>query len=114
MLSQYTHNPKRSTKSVGAAEIVAASDATDKEKMIKIAMSLLLCSSIQLLVALHKSDLFTPFSTQQNLVDKSMRADVNVIRYNFETQHVNKLVWIPGPVNLTDSGTNTDSPITQS
>lgn len=113
-LSWSSHKSKRPVKSVGAAEILAASEAIDEEKMLKMAMSLLLFNNIPLLVALDSRDLFTSLSTQRNSVDKSIRADVNVIRYEFETQHVDEIIWIPDRVNLTDPGTKTDSPLTQS
>lgn len=77
-------------------------------------ITLLLCNSILLLVALDSRDLFTSFLTQRISDDKSIRVDVNVIWYEFETHHVDEIVWILGQVNLTDPGTKTDSPLTQS
>lgn len=41
---------------------------------------------------------------------KSIRDDVNVIRYKYETRNADEAVWIPGRVTLASSGTKTDSP----
>lgn len=82
---------KRPVKFIGAAKILAPSEAIDEGEMLKIALTLLRYNNITLLVALDSRDLFTTLSTQRNIVDKSTRADVNVIRYEFETQHVNKI-----------------------
>lgn len=48
-----------------------------------------------------------------NSINKSVRASVSIIRYEYETRHADDIIWIPGRVNPTDPGTNTDSPLTQ-
>lgn len=48
-----------------------------------------------------------------NSIVKSICAYVNVISYEYETGNVDNIVWIPGKVNLTNPGTKTDSPLTQ-
>ena len=113
VLSWSSHKSKRPVKSVGAAEILAASEAIDEGKVLKQALSTLLGIPLRLIIALDSLDLFTALSTQKNSIDKSIRADVNVIRYEYETQHADDMIWIPGRVNLTDPGTKTDSPLTQ-
>lgn len=66
---------------------------------------------IELLIALDSKDLFSSLSTQRNSIDRSIRADVNVIRFEFETKSVSKIYWIPGKMNLSDPGTKADSPL---
>lgn len=108
------HKSKRPVKSIGAAEILAAAKAIDEGKILKQAMSTLLGLPIRLIVALDSRDLFTSLSTKRNSVDKSIRAEVNVIRFEYETGNADEIVWIPSRVNLIDPGTNTDSPLVQS
>lgn len=53
---------------------------------------------------------------QRNSVDKSIPADVSVIRYEFETNKVKKMILVPGRLHLADpglSGTIPDSPLRQ-
>ena len=50
-------------------------------------------------------DSYTSWSTKKTLIDKSIGGDVNVIRYEFETRDVNKIIWIPGSTNVLDPGT---------
>lgn len=58
---------------------------------------------IDLLVALDSKDLFEPPSKFRNSVDRSIRRDVSVILYEFETQNAYRVVWIPGKVDLADA-----------
>lgn len=112
-MSWMSHKSKRPVKSIGAAEVLAAAEAIDEGKTLKSAMSILLRMPIRLLIALDSRDLFTSLSTQRNSIDKSIRADVNVIRYEYETINADEIIWIPGRVNLSDPGTKTDSPLAQ-
>ena len=57
-------------------------------------------------------DLYSSLSTQRQSIDKSIRGDVSMIRYYFETGVLSQVVWIPGKVNLADVGTKPDSPLT--
>ena len=66
---------------------------------------------IELLNALDSKDLFETLSTCRNSIDRSIRADVSVIRYEFETHKVNRIIWIPGKLNLEDTLTKTNSPL---
>ena len=73
----------------------------------------LLCMSVQHVVAVDSKDLFTTPSTCRSATDRSIRADVSVIHYAFETHNVNGMLWIPGSVNLADTFTKPDSPLCQ-
>lgn len=50
---------------------------------------------------------------QKNSNDKSIWADVSVIRYRNETGKADNITRIPSVVYLTDPSTKTDSPSTQ-
>lgn len=112
-LSWISHKSKRPVKSIGAAEILAAFEAIDEGKTLSKAFSSLLGIAVGLIIALDTKNLYTSLSTRRNSIDRSIRADVNVIRYEFETRNVNRITWIPGNFNLADPGTKTDSPPTQ-
>ena len=68
--------------------------------------------AVDLIVCTDSKDIFKTLSTQRNSVDRSIRSDVNVIRYDFETKQVNYIIWIPGATNLADPGTKPDSSLT--
>ena len=67
----------------------------------------------KLIVITDSKDLYNSLSTQPNATDRSVRADVNVIRFDFETKAVDSMVWIPGRTNLADPGTKRDSALTE-
>ena len=112
-LSWSSHKSKRPVKSIGAAEILAAGEAIDEGKVLVNAYRVLLGMDIDLMISLDSKDLFETLSTCRNSIDRSIRADVSVIRYEFETQNVNRFFWIPGKVNLADPLTKTNSPLVQ-
>lgn len=106
------HKSKRPVRSIGAAEILAAGEAIDKGNNISMTTSLVLGTHIPLHVVLDSKDLYTSLSTKRNLVDKSIRADVNCIRFEFERRNVVQILGVHGKLNLAYLGTNTDSPLT--
>lgn len=99
-------------KSIGAAEILAARDAIDEAKVIAGAYRKLLNMEIQVMVVLDPKDLFTTLSTCRRSVDRSIRENVNVIRFEFETQKVNPISWIPGKLKTAYPLTKTNSQLT--
>lgn len=109
-----SHKAKRPVRSTAAAEILAAGEAIDEGKMIAHTVSLLFGIKVELIIILDSKDLFTSLSTQKNSIDKSVRADVSVIRFEFECGNVSTFKWIPGKNNLADPGTKPDSPLTES
>lgn len=113
-VSWSSRKSKKPVKSVGAAEILAAGESIDEGKVIAHTYSLLLGFKVKLPIALDSKDLFQTLPTQRNSIDKSIRADVNVIHHEFETQNVHEIMWIPGKQNLADPGTKSDSPLTLS
>lgn len=108
-LSWSSQKWKRPVKSIGAAKILAASESIDEGKCLKRPAALLFGIDISIIIALDSRDLYTSLSTQRNSIDNLIRADINVLRYEFETKNVNEMVWIPGCVILTDTGIKTDS-----
>lgn len=53
-------------------------------------------------------------STQRQSFDRSIRGDIAVIPYAFETKVVSELIWIPLKLNAVDTGNKFDSSLTQS
>lgn len=74
-------------------------------------LQILMETEIELWIAVGRKDLYISLSTQRNSIDKSIRADVNIIRFDFETKVLNRMFWIPGRCNLSDPGTKQDSPL---
>ena len=111
-LSWISHKSKRPVKSVGAAEILAAGEAIDEGKLLRLALTTILPLNIDFMLVLDSRDLFNSLSTCRNSADRSIRADVNVIRYEFESRNVSNMMWVPGKVNLADPCTKPNSPLT--
>lgn len=64
---------------------------------------------IEFRVLVDSKDLFATMSTQRNSIDKAIRSDIGALRYEFETQVVNRISWIPGSINIADALTKRDS-----
>lgn len=67
---------------------------------------------VRLDVALDPKYPFTSLSTQHNRIDKSICADINVIRYEFKRCNVSRIILIPSCENLAESSTKIYSPLT--
>lgn len=109
-----SHKSRRPVKSVPAAEILAAAEGIDEEKMLAATYSEFLGVQVKLRVYIDSKDLFSSLSTQRVSVDRSIRSDVSCIRYEFQTGNVNELSWITGKLNLSDPLTKADSSLTES
>ena len=92
ILTWRSHQKSRPTKSSGSAETLAAGNAIDDGKLIVDTLNILLAVGIHLIVAVDCKDLFTSLSMCRNPVDKSMRADVSLTRYNYETRIRKRLI----------------------
>lgn len=66
---------------------------------------------IGLAVLVDSKYLYISLSTQQNAIDKSIRADGNVIRFEYEVKNVYLICWLPGCTNLPDPGTKKNVPL---
>lgn len=105
------YKSKRPVMSKAAGEILIAGEPIDEGLVLKRAYVLLQNMDIELIVALYPKDLFSSLPTQRKSVDRSVRANVNFIIYQFETSQANRICCIPGRLNLADSSTKPDSPL---
>ena len=113
IISWQSHKSRRPVKSSAAAETLAAAEAIDEGKTLKSTLTSVLQIDVPFYLVVDTKDLYTSLSTKKNSIDKSIRADVNVIRYEFETQNVNKIFWIPGSTNISDPGTKPKSSLSE-
>lgn len=77
--------------------------------VLKRTIAKLLQNDVELIRITDSKDLFSTLSTERNSIDKSIRADVNVIGFEFETKAVDKIICIPGRLNLADPCPKRDS-----
>ena len=113
-ISWSSKKSKRPVRSIGSAETIAAGVAIDEGKLLVMSLKLLLGIHVDLRVCVDSKDLWDTLTTCHEPTDKSVRADVNVIRYEFETHKVNFMSWIPGKLNMSDPLTKKDSPMNKS
>lgn len=95
VLSWSSRKSRRFVKSSGSTEILACGDAINEGKSVADGLRVLLNKEVPFIVAVDSKDLFNALCTLRNAADKSIRVDINVIRYELETQKVHKMVWIP-------------------
>lgn len=107
-----SHLAERPTISTGSAEILACSEAISEGQATVGAYQTLLIISVHLCCIAESKDLWSTLSTCRVPEDKSIRANVGLIRYQHETHQINQMVWFPGSVNLADPLTNPNSPVT--
>lgn len=81
--------------------------------MLKRTYSMLLGISIELVVVHDSKDLYVSLAKQRQSVDSSVCAEVNFIRYQFETSNADRICWIPGRFSIAEPGTKTDSSLIQ-
>lgn len=98
-------------RSIAAAKGPTASEAIDKGKTLKIALFILLQMSIRLFKIVDSKDLSTSLSTKLYSIDRSIRAGVNCIRFDYEMAYGDKNCRLPWSINLADPGTKADSPL---
>lgn len=104
-----SHLSKRPVKSSASVEFLAASAAIDEGKVLANAYQRFLQTAVELFVVVDSKDLFHSLSTNRAPEETSIAADIQLMRCNFGTRRVNRLVWIPGRLNLADPLTKTDS-----
>lgn len=95
--------------SIEAAESLAADEAIDVGKSLVKTYKRLMGISLDLIIVVDSKDLLTTLFTHRQSTDKSIRGEIGVIRYEFETKAVSKIV--PGKLNFADIGTKFDSPL---
>jgi len=112
-LSWMSKKSPRPVRSIGSAETIAAGFAIDEGKMLAKAYNHLLNIEVEVGIAVDSMDLWNTLTTCHEPNDKSVCADVKVIRYEFETKNISWMRWIPGKINLSDPTTKKDSPMVQ-
>lgn len=100
---------KRPVKSIASAEVLAAGRGIDEGILVSLALSLLLSTYVPVIIAVDSKDLYESLSSCHVPEDKSIRGDVQLIRYYFETRQISHMVWLPGSLNLADPLTKKDS-----
>lgn len=73
-------------------------------------LSVIFETPIRLALLVDSMDLYKSLSSQRHTTDKSVRSDVNAIRFYYETT-VDLFRWIKGIYNPADVGTNLNSPL---
>lgn len=74
-------------------------------------MSIVLGTTVPLHVTLNFKYLYNSLITKLNSVDKSIQADFNCIRFDFERRHVARVISIQRKLNFADPGTKYDRPL---
>lgn len=75
--------PKRPVRSIGSAETIDTGLTIDKRKLLTASFLTLLNVETKLHVCVESKVLWDSLRTCYELTDKSVKADVNVIRYEF-------------------------------
>lgn len=63
---------------------------------------------VHLVVVVDSNDFFTTIRTQRQSAGKSIRSDIGVLRFEFETLNFHTIIFIPGKLNFSDTGTKFD------
>lgn len=79
--------------------------------MLASVSSALLRITVHLYAIVDSKELFSSLSTCRTTEDKSIGADVKLLRYNFETHLLDKVVWIARSANPANPLTRTESPL---
>lgn len=79
--------------------------------MLKSVLSILLAMRVKLAILVDSKGLYTSLSSRRNSIDKSILADVNFIRFDYEAGNVDTLCWLPVCVNLAGPGTKKNIPL---
>lgn len=68
-------------KSTAAAEILAVSASIDEGKTTPDTINMLIGKSLYLTIVADSKDLYNALCRQRNPINRSIRTDVNIIRY---------------------------------
>ena len=102
---------KRPVGSIGSAETIAAVIAIDEGKLLCRSIRSLINVEVKLRICVDSKDLWDSLTTCHEPTEKSIKADVNVIQYAYETRNISCMTWIPGKLNPADVLTEKDSPM---
>lgn len=71
-------------------------------------MSMVLRIRILLHLMIDCKNLYTSLSSKKNHIEKSIRADMNCFRLEFQRFNVVRIIWVPWKINPADTGTMSD------
>lgn len=111
LLSWFSYKAKLIVRLTGTVENIAAGKAVDRGKKTSRVPSKVRGCKVSLLVAMDSEDLYRALPTPRNNVEKSIRADMNVLHYEFKRGNLNALAWIPRQTNLPGPGAKPYSPV---
>lgn len=83
------------------------------KKILCEAISVMLRMKINLYIVVYPKELFKTLSTFRNAIETYICGDLNVIRYAFETQKINSMIWVLRNVNLPELFTKPIGPLDQ-
>lgn len=95
MLTCKSQKSKRTVRSIGSAEKIAASVANDDGKQLAVLFLLFLNVETKLQVCVDSRYLWYSLTTCHEPTEKSVKADANIFRYEFATKKVSSMTWIP-------------------
>lgn len=88
VLTWKSQKSKRPVRSIGLAQTIAAGAVIDEGKFFAASFLALLNVETKLQVCVDSKDLWDSLTTCHESTDKSVKANVSVIRYEFETKNV--------------------------
>lgn len=90
---------------------MAAIEAADEIVLLKLVITIVLCTEDKSLIIVDSEDLYHALFSKGNTSDKSLRPDVNVMRFFVETV-IGVFSWIDWRLDLFDVGSKKDISIT--
>ena len=112
VLSWRSNISKHPVKSIVSAETFAASAALDEALLVSSAFLVILKTAIPTTLIVDSKDLFDSLSPCHVSEDRSIRANVQLIKYFYATKQLDRVIWIPGFKSLGNPLTKKDSPLT--
>eukprot|EP00180_Rhodochaete_pulchella_P004029 Plantae.Rhodophyta-Rhodochaete_pulchella.ctg74099.p2 GENE.Plantae.Rhodophyta-Rhodochaete_pulchella.ctg74099~~Plantae.Rhodophyta-Rhodochaete_pulchella.ctg74099.p2 ORF type:complete len:100 (+),score=11.07 Plantae.Rhodophyta-Rhodochaete_pulchella.ctg74099:3-302(+) len=85
--------------------------AADNGKLIASVFSTLLCVQLTPSIGVDSKSLYDTMSTVHAPPERSVRAIVALLRYDFERRYLRDMFWLPGAANPADSTTKRNSPL---
>lgn len=108
ILALSSHKSRRPVRSSSATKILATREAIDETCTDKCTLKITIESSIQCMVLIDSEDMYHLLYSQRNSIEKSIWADVNSIRYHYDTS-IEAFGWNHGNKNPTNVVTKLNS-----
>lgn len=100
---------KHPVRSIFSAKILAAGEAIDEGRILAAKLTLILGLHVPLHVERDSQDPLASVSTNRNSVERSIQAECNYIRFEFERRNVARIIWVPNKLDLADPATKSVS-----